>query len=79
MAISTYKQQKPKYKVIQIVLKEKFFGIGDKNTAELETVLNQWYEKGYKLHTSSTTHVDSKGIGGGDRCVNTCILERIDD
>ena len=66
-----------KYKCIQIVLKEKFLGIGSKNTNEIEQVLNNWYANGYRLHTCSISHTDSKGFAGGDRLVATCILEKI--
>ena len=48
-----------KYKCIQIVLKEKFLGIGSKNTNEIEQTLNAWYAKGYRLHTCSISHTDS--------------------
>lgn len=65
------------YKCIQIVLKEKLFGVGSKNTNEMEVVLNDWYAKGYKLHTCSIAQTDSKGFAGGDRLVATCILEKI--
>lgn len=67
-----------KYKCIQVVLKEKLMAVGNGNLNELEKALNQWYEKGYKLHTMSTSHTDSKGIGGGDRTIATCVLERIE-
>lgn len=70
--------KRPKYRTIQIVLKEKFIGIGNKNLSEIDDELNAWYEKGYRLHTISTTCVDSKGFGGGDRTIATCVLERID-
>ena len=66
-----------KYKCIQIVLKEKFLGVGSKNTSEIEQVLNDGYAKGYRLHTCSISHTDSKSLAGGDRLVATCILEKI--
>ena len=65
------------YKCIQIVLKEKFLSVGSKNTSEIEQTLNAWYTKGYRLHTCSISHTDSKGLAGGDRLVSTCILEKL--
>ena len=65
------------YKCIQIVLKEKFLSVGSKNTSEIEQTLNAWYTKGYRLHTCSISHTDSKGFAGGDRLVATCILEKL--
>ena len=44
---------------------------------EIEQTLNAWYAKGYRLHTCSISHTDSKGFAGGDRLVATCILEKI--
>ncbi|WP_018659867.1 DUF4177 domain-containing protein [Allofustis seminis] len=67
-----------KYVVLQVVLKEKFFGVNSKNLTELEDVINQQAEKGYRLHTISTTNGGSKGFGGGDRIQATMVFERID-
>ncbi|WP_018659299.1 DUF4177 domain-containing protein [Allofustis seminis] len=66
------------YIVLQVVLKEKFFGVGSKNLTQLENVINQQAEKGYRLHTISTTNGGSKGFGGGDRIQATMVFERID-
>ena len=43
-----------KYVVLQVVLKEKFIGTGSGNLTELEKVINDQAEKGYRLHTITT-------------------------
>ncbi len=35
-------------------------------------------DKGYRLHTISTTSGGSKGLGGGDRIQATMVFERIE-
>lgn len=67
------------YVVLQVVLKEKFIGTGSANLTELETVINEQAEKGYKLHTISTTSSGSKGMLGGDRIQATLVFEKIED
>ena len=56
-----------KYVVLQVTLKEKLIGTASKNLSELEDVINKQADKGYRLHTISTTSGGSKGLGGGDR------------
>ena len=65
------------YVVLQVTLKEKFFGTGSGNLTELEDVINKQVAKGYRLHTISTTNGGSKGLGGGDRIQATMVFERI--
>lgn len=65
------------YVVIQVTLKEKFLGTGSGNLTELEAVINRQAEKGYRLHTISTTQGGSKGMMGGDRIQATMIFEKI--
>ncbi len=65
------------YVVLQVTLKEKFFGTGSGNLTELESVINKQAEKGYRLHTISTANGGSKGIGGGDRIQATMVFEKI--
>ena len=67
-----------KYVVLQVTLKEKFIGTGSGNLVELEQIINAQADKGYRLHTMSTTHTDSKGLVGGDRIQATLVFERID-
>ncbi len=67
-----------KYVVLQVVLKEKALGVGSNNLTELEDVINRQAEKGYRLHTISTTSSGSKGMMGGDRIQATMVFERID-
>ena len=67
-----------KYVVLQVTLKEKFIGTSSKNLSELEDVINKQADKGYRLHTISTTSGGSKGLGGGDRIQATMVFERIE-
>lgn len=64
------------YKCIQIILKEKLLSVGSGNLNSLENVLNEWYQKGYVLDKLSTTLTSSKGFGGGDRIIATCVLKQ---
>lgn len=64
------------YKVVQVVLKEKFMGVGSKNLSELETAINKEASSGWLLHTITTTSSGSKGFGGGDRIQSTMVFER---
>lgn len=66
-----------KYVVLQVTLKEKLIGTASKNLSELEDVINK-ADKGYRLHTISTTSGGSKGLGGGDRIQATMVFERIE-
>ena len=65
------------YVVLQVVLKEKFFGGGSGNLTELEGVLNAQAALGYRLHTITTASSGSSGFGGGDRIQATMVFERI--
>ena len=65
------------YVVLQVTLKEKFFGTGSGNLNQLEQVINQQVIKGYRLHTISTVNGGSKGFGGGDRIQATLVFEKI--
>lgn len=65
------------YVVLQVTLKEKFFGTGSGNLTELENVINHQASKGYRLHTISTANGGSKGLGGGDRIQATMVFEKI--
>lgn len=65
------------YVVLQVTLKEKFFGTGSGNLSELEDVINAQARKGYRLHTCSTSNGGSKGFGGGDRIQATLIFEHL--
>ena len=67
-----------KYVVLQLTLKEKLIGTASKNLSELEDVINKQADKGYRLHTISTTSCGSKGLGGGDRIQATMVFERIE-
>ena len=67
-----------KYVLLQLTLKEKLIGTASKNLSELEDVINKQADKGYRLHTISTTSGGSKGIGGGDRIQATMVFERIE-
>ena len=65
------------YVVLQVILKEKFWGTGSGNLTELVGVINKQAALGYRLHTISTASSGSKGIGGGDRIQATLVFERI--
>ena len=65
------------YVVLQVTLKEKFFGTGSGNLTELEGVINKQAANGYRLHTITTSESGSKGFGGGDRIQATMVFERI--
>lgn len=67
-----------KYVVLQVTLNEKLIGTSSKNLSELEDVINKQADKGYRLHTISTTSGGSKGLGGGDRIQATMVFERIE-
>lgn len=66
------------YVVLQVTLKEKFFGTGSGNLTDLEEVINRQVAKGYRLHTMSTSNGGSKGFAGGDRIQATLVFERLD-
>ncbi len=66
------------YVVLQVTLKEKFFGTGSGNLSDLEEVINAQVAKGYRLHTMSTSNGGSKGLAGGDRIQATLVFERLD-
>lgn len=51
-----------KYVVLQVTLKEKLIGTSSKNLSELEDVINKQADKGYRLHTISTTSGGSKDL-----------------
>ncbi|MER0123096.1 DUF4177 domain-containing protein [Streptococcus sp. ZJ93] len=65
------------YVVLQVTLKEKFWGTGSGNLTELEDVINRQVQKGYRLHTITTANGGSKGLGGGDRIQATMVFEKI--
>jgi hypothetical protein len=65
------------YVVLQVVLKEKFFGSGSGNLTELEKVINKQAALGYRLHTITTSSSGSTGFGGGDRIQATMVFERL--
>ena len=65
------------YVVLQVTLKEKFFGTGSGNLTELEDVINKQVAKGYRLHTITTANGGSKGLSGGDRIQATMVFEKV--
>lgn len=66
------------YKVLQVVLKEKFIGAGSnaKSMSQLEAVINEQANAGWKLHTISTASSGSKGLMMGDRIQATLVFEK---
>lgn len=75
---STASGENRPYVVMQVTLKEKFFGTGSGNLTDLEDVINAQVAKGYRLHTMATSNGGSKGFGGGDRIQATLVFERMD-
>ena len=67
-----------KYRVMQVVLREKFVGKRSKNFSEIEDLCNQQFAEGYRLHTFAQSTATSTGFGGGDRTVCNLVFERID-
>ena len=67
-----------KYKVMQVVLREKFVGKGSKNFKEIEDLCNEQWALGYRLHTFAQSTAGSTGLGGVDRTVCNLVFERID-
>jgi hypothetical protein len=65
------------YVVLQVVLKEKFFGTGSGNLTELERAINAQAALGYRLHTITTASSGSTGFGGGDRIQATLVFEKL--
>ena len=65
------------YVVLQVTLKEKFWGTGPGNLTDLEDVINEQAAKGYSLHTITTASGGSSGWGGGDRIQATMVFERL--
>lgn len=65
------------YVVLQVTLKEKFLGTGSGNLTELEDAINHQTQKGYRLHTITTSNGGSKGLMGGDRIQATMVFEKI--
>lgn len=68
------RDNRDKYVVLQVVLTEKFLGTG----SGTKSLTNLQAEKGYKLHTISTSSSGSKGFLGGDKIQATMVFERID-
>ena len=65
------------YRVLQVVLREKFVGKGSKNFREIEDLCNQQYAEGYRLHTFAQSTSNSAGFGGGDRTVCNLVFEKM--
>ena len=65
------------YVVLQVVLKEKFFGTGSGNLTELERAINAQASLGYRLHTITTSSSGSTGFGDGDRIQATMVFEKL--
>jgi hypothetical protein len=70
-------EQGAAYVVLQVILKEKYWGTGSGNLTELENAINAQAARGYRLHTISTAASGSKGMGGGDRIQATMVFERL--
>lgn len=67
-----------RYRVMQVVLREKFVGKGSKNFVEIEELCNQQWAQGYRLHTFAQSTANSTGFGGGDRTICNLVFEKRD-
>lgn len=67
----------PQYVVLQFTEKEKFFEPTLKQLGGLEAVINAQAEKGYRLHTISTSSVRSSGLDGNNRTHAVMIFEKL--
>lgn len=65
------------YRMMQVVLREKFVGKGSKNFSEIEDLCNQQYAEGYRLHAFAQSTAGSTGFGGGDRTVCNLVFEQM--
>ena len=65
------------YVVLQVTLKDIFWGTGSGTLTDLEDVINEQAAKGYRLHTITTASGGSSGWGGGDRIQATMVFERL--
>ena len=74
---STFSTASGKDVVLQVTLKEKFLGTGSGNLTELEEAINHQAQKGYRLHTITTSNGGSKGLMGGDRIQATMVFEKV--
>ena len=52
-------------------------GTGSGNLTELEEAINHQAQKGYRLHTITTSNGGSKGLMGGDRIQATMVFEKV--
>ena len=68
------------YIVEQIVLGEPITGLGSgsEDLKQLQILLNKYAEKGYRLHTMSTTSTGHKGTFSGYKIHATLVFERLD-
>ena len=76
VSFSTEPKSGRKYVVLQVMLTEKVLGRGSDNLDELEDVINQQADKGYTLHTLTTTNSGDKGMGG-NVIQATMVFERV--
>ncbi len=67
-----------RYRVMQVVLREKFVGKGSKNFTEIEELCNEQWAQGYRLHTFAQSTANSTGFGGGDRTICNLVFEKRD-
>ena len=67
------------YRVMQVVLREKFVGKGSKNFAEIEELCNQQYAEGYRLHTFAQQLAPPSVLAlGGASCLRLEPSRRVD-
>lgn len=61
------------YRVMQVVLREKFVGKGSKNFAEIEELCNQQYAEGYRFTRSRSRRRDPPASAAAiEPCATSC-------
>lgn len=58
-------EEKQKYIVVQVTIKDKFLKNEAKNLKELEDIINSYADQGYRLHTCATDVNQGVGFSTG--------------
>lgn len=67
-----------KYVVLTTILKQKALSVGSKNLSELEETINEQAQKGYRLH-SFTTSIEHEAMSLGGKPIQVImVFEKID-
>ena len=74
---STHPAKDYHYVVLQVTLAKNFSAPVPQPLTELEGAINPSAQKGYRLHTITTSNGGSKGLMGGDRIQATMVFEKV--